>query len=753
MAANPSSRMFSRLAAAATLLALTAHSLHAYALTGSHWYSSPITMQLQLGPNATPLTDGSASWNASAQDALSIWNTVIGSAQFSAVPNSTAPIAEGNGLNNVFFSSDVYGQAWGTGVLAVTLTYTSGGSQTAECDVLFNKTLTWDSYRGPQQYTATGAVYDFHRVALHEFGHVLGLDHPDQAGQTVVAIMNSHISDLDTLAPDDIAGVQSLYGPNPAAASSTPPAAPPTITTPPASQTVVAGSTVSFSATASGSGTLSYQWLKNGGALTGATAATLTLYNVTTGAGGQYAVVVSNSAGSTTSAAATLTVTTPLAPPSITTQPLSQTITAGTGVTFNVAASGSSPLAYTWRKNGVALSGATQAAYTISSAQSGDAGNYSVVVSNSAGSATSATATLTVNAPQVAPSITTVPAAQTVSVGGSITLSVAATGSPAPTYQWQKNGVNIAGATQPSFTIGSAAATDAGTYDVVVTNAAGMVTTVPVLVTVNSSQIINISTRGYVPAGGALTAGFVLRGTSGKPVIVRGVGPALADFGVSNTLAAPQLALVTQQSSQTLAVNSSWGGSTQLATAFQSVGAFPLPAGSADSASELSLMPGSYSTRVTSGTSTGGIALAEVYDANASNVATRLVNVSTLGYTGTGEQALVAGFTVQGNAPKRVLIRAVGPGLAAYNVTGLLADPQLQVYPLGQSTPIASNDNWSDTAEMEAAFATTGAFPLTTGSRDAALVLSLAPGGYTVTITGVGSTTGNVLVEIYDLDP
>jgi hypothetical protein len=609
--------------------------------------------------------------------------------------------------------------------------------------------LSWDSYRGQQRYGNAGTVYDFHRVALHEFGHVLGLDHPDQGGQSVVAIMNSRISNLDTLAADDITGAQSLYGANTAATAV--PA--PVITSQPASQAVVAGSSVSFTVGVSSPAAVSYQWRKNGAAISGATSATLTLYGVTTAAAGNYSVVLTNSGGSTTSSSAALTVTSPASAPTITSQPASQTVSPGDRVTFRVSASGTAPLTYAWQKNGVTVGGATQSSYTLNAVQPADAGTYSVVVSNSAGAAVSSNAILTVAAPITAPSVTSAPVPQTVDAGASIVLSVTATGSPAPSYQWQKNGMNLAGATNPSLVIGAAAATDSGTYSVVVTNQGGSVTTVPVLVTVRYSQLVNISTRGYVPTGGTLTAGFVLRGTSSKPVIVRGVGPALDSFGVSDPLGDPQLALVAQSSAQTLAENSGWSQTPQLSTAFQSVGAFPLPLGSSDSASEVQLMPGLYSTRVTSGTSGGGVALAEVYDGDPNTVATRLVNVSTLGFTGTGNDALVAGFTIQGNAPKRVLVRAIGPSLAAYNVSGRLANPRLDVCPLGQTTPIASSDDWMNSAEMQAAVNSTGAFPLAPGSLDAALVLTLQPGGYTVVVTGAGDTTGNVLLEIYDLDP
>ncbi|HVU36634.1 MAG TPA: immunoglobulin domain-containing protein [Opitutaceae bacterium] len=655
--------MWSRFLPATVLLLFAARSSPAYTLTGSHWYSSPVTMQLELGAPATPLSDGSSSWDASAENALAVWNNYIGAVRFTAVPGSNAPIAEGNGVNNVFFSNDVYGTAWGTGVLAVTLTYTSGGSRTSECDVLFNRTLAWDSYRGPLHYDSSGAgIYDFQRVAIHEFGHVLGLDHPDQAGQSVVAIMNSRISNLDTVAADDITGAQSLYGAN--ATTALPPA------------------------------------------------------------------------------------------PVITTQPVSQTVAAGGAVTLSVAVGTSVPATYQWYKDGSSIPGATASTLVVTNVTSADTGQYYVVVANPGGSVTSAGARLTVIARPAAPIVITPPSAQTVTDGAPAVLTVAATGTPPVTFQWQKNGMNIAGATQATFTLPVATPTDAGTYAVIVTNAAGSVTTVPVLLTVLYSQLVNLSTRGVVPSGGALTAGFVLRGSGRKPVLVRGIGPALGNFGVTDALSDPQLSVIAQSSNQTLAVNSGWTQTPSLSPVFQSVGAFPLPIGSTDAASDISLSPGAYTTRVTS-SSTGpaGVALAELYDGDAASPAARLINLSTLGFTGTGDNTLVAGFSIQGNAPKRVLIRAIGPTLASYGVSGWLANPRLDVYPLGQSASLAGNDDWGGTPELTAAFATAGAFALPSDSRDAAVILTLAPGGYTVVVSGVGGEQGYALVEIYDLDP
>ena len=198
--------------------------LRAYVLEKASWTRDrTVVMQLALG-GPQQLSDGFSSFNESAQDALNIWSPYLAHVRFAGVSNSPVVPAESDEEMSVLFSSTIFGQTFGSSTLAVTLlsyrdTTIMGQTQTImeETDTLFNTAYTWDSYRGPLR-----AAMDFHRVVIHEFGHTLGLDHPAQANppQHVAAIMNSIISNIDTVQADDIAGVQSIYSTGPAYQSS-----------------------------------------------------------------------------------------------------------------------------------------------------------------------------------------------------------------------------------------------------------------------------------------------------------------------------------------------------------------------------------------------------------------------------------------------------------------------------------------------------------------------------------------------------
>ncbi|MDP9253541.1 MAG: matrixin family metalloprotease, partial [Verrucomicrobiota bacterium] len=181
-----------------------------YVLEGQSWtLDRTVVMQLSLG-GPRSLSDGFTSFNQSAQDALNVWNPYLAHLRFKAVLDSPVPPGNDNEMS-VAFSSTIFGKSFGKDTLAITL-LSFRGTTLEETDTLFNTVFTWDSYRG----SLRAGVQDFHRVAMHEFGHTLGLDHPDEHGQHVTALMNAHASDIDTVQPDDIAGVESLYSSGPA---------------------------------------------------------------------------------------------------------------------------------------------------------------------------------------------------------------------------------------------------------------------------------------------------------------------------------------------------------------------------------------------------------------------------------------------------------------------------------------------------------------------------------------------------------
>jgi hypothetical protein len=370
--------------------------------------------------------------------------------------------------------------------------------------------------------------------------------------------------------------------------------------------------------------------------------------------------------------------------------------------------------------------------------------------------------------------ITRHPASLTVAPRSGALFSVEALGAPPLAYQWLLNGAPIPGATRSIFSLTNVSANNAGTYTVAITSSAATATSDPATLALSSTptRLANISTRGTTTAGAnILIGGFVVSGTAAqtRQMLIRVIGPSLAGapFNVPGALANPGLELYAGTNRNPVLTNDNWGTQTAgpaQVTAIQQAtaraGAFALPVNSLDAAVLATLTPGTYTVQATVPAATPaptGVVLIEVYDVTVGGpTGPRAMNVSTRGFVGTGSNSLIAGFVVTGAVSRRMLIRGAGPTLAGMGVPGPLADPQLTLVAQATGQAIRTNDNWAsgDDASIIASAATAaGAFPFASNSRDAAMIIMLEPGAYTVQLSGVGNTTGVGIVEVYDVDP
>jgi outer membrane protein assembly factor BamB len=271
-----------------------------------------------------------------------------------------------------------------------------------------------------------------------------------------------------------------------------------------------------------------------------------------------------------------------------------------------------------------------------------------------------------------------------------------------------------------------------------------------------TGRLANLSVRTF--AGSAektLIVGFVINNAT-RNLLVRGVGPTLTSYGVSGVLSDPTISLSRQDTGATIGQNDNWSvpNGAAITAAGNALGAFPLPSGSLDAALLSDFAPGAQTMKVTGTNGVTGIALAEIYDNGGPDNA-RLSNVSARSFVDIGGGVLIAGFVVR-DSTRAVLIRAVGPTLANYGVTGSLARPQLRVFTtlLSQQVVVADNGGWSTGTQAGVLAATAPrvyAFPLGDGSSDSAMLLTLPPGSYTAQVSGVNSTTGVALVEVYEV--
>jgi hypothetical protein len=306
--------------------------------------------------------------------------------------------------------------------------------------------------------------------------------------------------------------------------------------------------------------------------------------------------------------------------------------------------------------------------------------------------------------------------------------------------------------------------TTTGSFDVALsaTNGfgTGTMTLVLTVAVLKESHITNFSARALSGVGdNSLILGFAVSG-SGKSLLVRGIGPGLSFFGISDFLPTTILTIYDNNGAVT-ATNENWeidaGGQNDepaMTAAAASAGAFPLAAGSLDSAVLITVDSGDHTATLTDSNGAPGVGLIEIYDAGG-NPDASLINVSARMKVTGGSGTLIAGLVIEGNTAKTVLVRAVGPTLSEFGVAGVLLDPQITVF--SGTTPIADNASWGSgsntAAQVIATSAQVGAFPLPLGSKDAALVLTLQPGAYTVQVTSLSDSSGVALVEIYDASP
>ncbi len=292
----------------------------------------------------------------------------------------------------------------------------------------------------------------------------------------------------------------------------------------------------------------------------------------------------------------------------------------------------------------------------------------------------------------------------------------------------------------------------------------------PFTLAAQEPRLANVSTLSRSGTGAdVLTVGFVVNGTAPKQVVIRAIGPTLAGepFNVSGTLSDPLL--IVRAGEREIARNDNWGTplaplsttAAEMTTAFGLVGAFALPAGSRDASIVATLQPGPYTAQVSGVGGTTGNALVEVYEVGAP--AGKFMNLSARAQVGGAAGSLIPGFVVtNGGGTRKLLIRAAGPALTPLGVTGALANPRLALIRTGASGgTLAENDNWhtplgtvtTTAAQMSAAFREIGAFAFANNSNDAALLIDVPPGSYTVEVRSATAASGIALVEIYDLSP
>lgn len=633
----------------------------------------------------------------------------------------------------------------------------------------------------------------------------------------------------------------------------------PRITSAASDQVAVAGSPFNLAMSVTGSEPLQYSWAKSGNLIAGATAATLSINNISQAEAGLYTFTVSNPYGSVTTVSFSISVAYSVTPAAV-------SIRSGQSTTLSVPASAAVKYQWYQGKSGDVskpISGATQSSYTTLPLQS----STSYWVNVSAGNYTySSTATVTVTETATnfggtyfgtfssggnwamligsdntgtfvgyttqpgealigtvavetsgAFSVTPAPSA---SVPASAAKTSALLTSATPSLSGQiANGVvtgaasGMTGAldsgtsTAPSGTYAATAVAGAsgganllvgpsgkavvvvntpngvtgavGTLDasgaVKVVNASGDTLTVVIDAgghnatvtlqaatrgrtsfyglaagTTNTSRLLNLSARARVSGTTDVAiVGFSTNGTTSKTVLIRGVGPSLVSFNVPEYLEAPAMTLY-DGNAKALWSGLRFGTADTITNTATRVGAFPLLPTAIDCAYVGAIDAGGHSVILSGQGGGSGVCLVEMYEADTTTTGARLVNLSARAKTSGGADVLSAGFVIGGNGPETILLRGVGPGLAAHAVPGYLERPKLVLFNADREV-LTSNSQWSGDATPQSLFSAVGAFPLNSGSTDTALLVTLAPGLYTAQVQSQDNTSGVALIEIYEV--
>jgi probable HAF family extracellular repeat protein len=373
--------------------------------------------------------------------------------------------------------------------------------------------------------------------------------------------------------------------------------------------------------------------------------------------------------------------------PTFTLNPASQVVTTGRSVAFNVQTTGGPTPTYQWTFNGTPILGATDAIFLLSNITTANAGTYACFASNSTGSVTSASATLSVVSGAEPGYLDNISSRATIGTGSNILIA----------------GFTVAGS---------------GSIDLLLRGVGPALIPAP-----------------YSVAGAIPTTQMTLYDSNDL-----GPFPIVTNSGWSNTFTRGTSSVSVSPQAATLTLMNALGAFTNTWVI-----------NSADSALEVTPPAGGYTSQISGLGGATGIGLAEVYDADPYTPSTRLVNISSRAQVGVGNNILIGGFEIGGGTGETVLIRAVGPTLASapYNVPGAIAQPVLTVY--SGSTPLYSNTGWGSDSTIAGIFNTVGAFALNASSTDSALLITLPPGGYTAEVSGVNNTTGVALIEIYEV--